>query len=243
MHKILACLLMAGLVASPTANANSDDASKYAIGVVGGVGAFVFIKEIIYPWFSGKWEQDRIDRKRADALALCVRVDSDYAQEIATRGMMSKDQLLTVITRKFGNRECSCVLYDQQLERDLAALRAIDIAILGAAEREKVLSLMSVLTTVNGEKNLKLSQKIVDERGELRRLEHEQAKFNAELDSQKKLGELTTKVEHVVDTQKNSRSWMEANFNNITDRLRDETREIKDILRAEALKNDLRPRR
>lgn len=251
-HRLKSCALLL-LITTGSARALSNG-EAIGLTAIGSVVTVLAIEHWIYPYFSGKSEQanqERIAqeiaaqrvREQARARQIMANTSSLYAQEIAHLAHLNKEDLVTIVTGKYGNRELKFFSYDQDVDKTLCTLESVNVAALEQPEQEKFFTLLTTIRALNTQKNLLLTNEITKQIQQNRELEYKQAKFNAELDNQQKLKEVIRDVHTVVKDQANNRTWTESILTNITSRVKEEGRETRQMVRDEAQRNEHRANR
>ncbi|MFI5333135.1 MAG: hypothetical protein ACHQVS_03465 [Candidatus Babeliales bacterium] len=214
------------LIATSSARGLTEG-EKIGVAVAGTFFGILAIEHLIYPAITGKWERERQEqlaqkiaaqqaRDRAYAQHLIADTNASYAPELRQLQSLTKGDLVTIITGKYGNKELKFFTYDQELEATLAKLAAVNISALEPAEQENFYALLTNIKELHRQKNLLLSAEITKQIEHHRTIAQQQARFNAEINTQQQLQALTSEVRGVVQEQTNNRSWMEAMFKDTT---------------------------
>lgn len=211
------------LLATSSMRGNWSQGEIIGATVVGTVVGLLVVEHGIIPAITGSWERQRQEklaqelaaqqaRDRAYAQRVMAEAASLYASELNKVSHLTKQELVTIITGKYGNREHKFFTYDQELKAILEKLTQINVSALEPAEQESFFTLLTNLRALNQQKNILLEDEITRQIRQHRDLTQQQAKFNAELNTQQELQALTGEVRSVVHDHANNRSWMEGMF-------------------------------
>lgn len=222
-QRFKSCILLLFIATGSARGLSSNDVPVIAATAGITTGIILLFEHAIYPAMSGSWERQRQEkiaqdfaaqqaRDRAYAQRLMADTISAYAPEFKQLTHLTKQDLVTIVTGKYGNREHKFFTYDQELEQTLMKLLQVNISALEPAEQEAFYALLTNVRELHRQKNLLLSTEITKQIEQHREIKHQEARFDAELKTQQKLQEVIRDVHGVVQEQANNRSWMEAMF-------------------------------
>jgi hypothetical protein len=248
-QRLKSCVLLL-LIATSSARGLSNGETIFATAAIS-IVTLLGIEHLLIPAISGSWERQRQEqlaqelaaqqaRDRAHAQRVMADTSSAYAPEIKQLGHLTKEDLVTIITGKYGNRELKFFTYDHELDATLAKLANVNTSALEPAEQATFYALLNNIRDLHRQKNLLLSAEITKQIEQNRNLTYQQARFNAELDTQQKLKEVIRDVHGVVQEQANNRTWMETMLTGISSRVKDDGRETRQLVRDEAQRNEHR---